>query len=73
MVSLREKVLAGFGKLLREEQERILVERVSMPLEMARFRVALIRGEVVGDAGIETVYARTGTGQGDDPDRKGTR
>ena len=56
MASLRKKIPAGFHKLPREEQERILVERVGMPPHMARERAAMIRGELEGD--VEYVVVR---------------
>lgn len=64
----------GFDKLPREEQERILVERVGMPPGMARKRVAMIRGEVQGDATIETVYVDRDpdADAGSDADGKGS-
>lgn len=49
MAKLTDKIPKGFGKLPREEQERILVERVGMHPHMARERVAMIRGEIEGD------------------------
>lgn len=55
MAGLMDKIPKGFGKLPPEEQERILVERVGMPPEMARKRAAMIRGKVRGDANIEPV------------------
>lgn len=67
MASLTEKIPVGFDTLPREEQERILVERVGMPPEMARKRVAMIRGEVKGDTNTETVYVdRDPDGEGSD-------